>query len=818
MKRCVLFSIFWLFLSAALLAQQNAGQGIQVKGQVVDSLTNETVPFATLNIAPASDPANPVTRLACDLDGFFTATLRSAGDYLFTFQSIGKNTLVRPVNIPADQPVIELGTVRMTDLDNELGEVTVVAQRPLVVMAIDKITYNLEEDPEAKTNTTLDILRKVPMVTVDGEDRIQLKGSDNYRIYLNGKPTNMLSNNNASNVLRSMPASSVKNIEVITDPGAKYDAEGVGGIINIITVRANVLQGYTANLNASAGSMGGYQMGGNITTKIGSLGLTANYNHNHNVRPWSGSETVREQYGAFASTLEQQGRSKTGGNYDYGSLEATYELDTMNLIRVGASYYGSKYQNLQEMHAVMTPHTENMTHYSYDRYADYRNNYGGLEVNTDFQHSTKKKDELLTFSYRFSNEPDDYETYTYLKNEVNYYNTGMYPRKSKNDSYTHEHTGQIDYTTPTLKDQTLEAGVKYILRQNHSDTNEQILDEASGSWNPYVQPTDIFDHVQHIYAGYFAYAIKYKSFSYKAGLRGEGTSLNVRFKKEASMDFSTDYFDAVPNATIAYMINMASQLRFGYNMRISRPPIWYLNPYVNNTDPQNISYGNPHLESQRGHNVNANYTMFTSKININASLSYNFTNNAIERYTFINQTSGIRETTYENIGKSRNTTLYLYGRWSPVSLFNISLNAGLYHYSTESPSRNLSSAGFGGMTYANIQFNLPKDFSVNAYGQYYRSPPRLQSKTQPYFIDGYAINKMFLNKKLTVSLTVQSPFNKYIKMETTTTDRDFRNYDLTRYPYQEVRLRVTYRFGTLKENIKRVSRSISNDDVSSRSE
>lgn len=149
---------------------------------------------------------------------------------------------------------------------------------------VDKLTYSLEDDPEAKTSNALEMFRKVPMVTVDGEDKIQLKGSSNYKIYMNGKPSNLLSGDNASDVLKSMPASSIKNIEVITDPGSKYDAEGVGGIINIITTK-NALQGYTGTIRANASTLGSFGGGGYVSMKAGKFGITANYGYNYRNSP-----------------------------------------------------------------------------------------------------------------------------------------------------------------------------------------------------------------------------------------------------------------------------------------------------------------------------------------------------------------------------------------------------------------------------------------------------------------------------------------------------------------------------------------------------
>jgi outer membrane cobalamin receptor len=809
--------IFYLIIAACLApvflySQEVKNPGISVKGQIVDSLTKETVPYATVAVAEASDPKNVIKRLASDENGAFEVAVHAPGNFIFTFQSVAKRTAIKKIELPANKKTMDLGIILMTDIDTLLAEITVTAQKPLVKMEIDKITYNLEDDPEAKTNTVLEMFRKVPMVTVDGEEKIQLKGSDNFKIYLNGKPTNMLSGNNASTVLKSMPASSVKNVEVITEPGAKYDAEGVGGIINIITIKNTPLQGYTATISGDITTLGGYRAGTYATTKVGAIGFTVNYNYNHSQRPWTTYKSIREQFPPFSNTLKQEGRNRNSGNNNFGMAELSYEIDTLNLFRIGVDFFTGNSTSRQEIFAEMIPNDDNGFPYSYDLISRAKNNYGASEIEADFQHATHKKDELLTFSYRFVNEPNGSEQETTLENVKNYYNNSMYPRRSINDAYTNEHTAQIDYTTPTLKNQSIEAGVKYIQRISKSDVDERIFDENSSEWKPYRRPTDKFDHTQYIYSSYLAYSIKYKKIGYKAGIRAEGTSLDAKYKEGEDMNFSTDYFNIVPVATVSYMLNMSSQFRAGYNMRISRPGIWYLNPYINNSDPQNISYGNPHLSSEKSHSFNLNYSMFTQKVNINASLNYRFINNSIESYTFVNPENGVNETTYENIGKNQDFSFFAYGRWSVSNKFNISLNFSMRYVNIENPVRSLSAKGFGELVYVNAQYNLPKEFTVSAAFQYFKQEAQLQTKTDAYTIHTIMLNKTLLKKKLTIGLIAQSPFAKYINFRSTVEDPFFRAETVNSNLVQDFRLRISYRFGTMKGNIKQISRGISNDD------
>jgi hypothetical protein len=211
----------------------------KIKGIITDEESDNIIPYATITV---QNGERIIKRVASDSDGKFEFTLDSIGLFVVVVQSIGFESVKREVNIDGNSTIIELGTIKLTPRLETLGEVTVVAQKSLVRTEVDKIIYSIEADPESKTSNALEMLRKVPLVTVDGEDNIQVKGSSNFKILLNGKSSSMLTQN-PKDVLRSLPASSIKDIEVITNPSSKYEAEGTGGIINIITAKKQ-LAGY----------------------------------------------------------------------------------------------------------------------------------------------------------------------------------------------------------------------------------------------------------------------------------------------------------------------------------------------------------------------------------------------------------------------------------------------------------------------------------------------------------------------------------------------------------------------------------------------
>lgn len=809
--KCRFFALMLCLLSIGLSLSAQTSTTFTVTGQVLDSLTNETVPYATLNFSLASAPKKSVLLLACDIDGKFKAELKSSGKYILQLQSIGMANTTKRFTV-GKQPTLNLGNVYMQSDNKVLKEVNVTAQKKLVRVELDKLTYSLNDDPEAQTSNTLDMLRKVPMITVDGSDEIQLQGSTNFKIYVNGKPSNMM-NNNPADVLKSMPASSVKDIEVITDPGSKYDAEGVGGIINIITTR-NILDGYTASVNADASLLGRMGAGAYLSAKFGKFGITGNYKYSHMNSPWNDASSVRETFASETnkrSLLNQSGRSKRQGPFQFGYVEGSYEIDSLNLLSLGLNLFRGDNTSKTEYDVKMNSGDDLSDFiYGFNRNSRSSSTFGSTDLNLDYQHSTQRKDELLTFSYRFSHTPNNSESYTDLENiEGNYPLMTNYPRWDINDAAAVEHTGQIDYTRPTWKNQSLETGLKYIYRKSDSETLRQYYNDSTGVWDGQHDANSDFRHNQHIYSAYVGYTASIQKVGIKVGARAEGTSLNAHFAYAPEMDFSTSYFNVVPNITLSYKINMAQQIRVGYNMRIRRPGIWFLNPYVNNTDPENIRYGNPNLDPEKSNRINMNYSYFNTKFNMNANVTYSFQNNSIQEIVKMN--NNISETTYDNIGKNKRVGFSLYMSYAPIPLLRFMLNGGAT-YEDISSETGMANSGFSGRVFGNIQFNLPKDFRLDLRGGYFSPRISIQGKRSPMYFNDVAINKSFMKKKLTVSLNVNNPLWKTIEMKSTTEDPTFFMESINHMRSRDLRLSVTYRFGTMKNAIKKVRRGISNDD------
>lgn len=542
--------LLWMLMISGLVAAQNtANTSFQVKGILLDSLTQEGEPYATIKIVKKEAPAKALKMLVTDMKGQFQEKVPGTGNFVMTITSVGRTPIVKDFSVKAGENLVDFGTLYIVDASNELGQVEIVAQKPLVKADIDKIEYNVQDDPDAQSNSVLEMLRKVPLVTVDGEDNIQVNGSSSFKVYVNGKPNNMMSNN-PTEVLKSMPANSIKHIEVITNPGPKYDAEGVGGILNIVTVGSG-LEGYTATFSANVSNRGA---GGGAfgTIKSGKLTVSARYNYNYNDQPRnysSGSQHVTsEAVTENSSNLDYDGSNKGHGSFQSGSMEASYEIDTLRLVTMSFGLWGggNKSNGSTDYIATFPENINAAPIYSYSAFNRSKSSWYSIDGGVDYQRLFKVKDRMLTFSYKINTRPQTSDSYTeyeidkgynpdwadYLKRLRNLHNDG--------EQNTTEHTFQADYTTPIGKLHTLEAGAKYILRNNSSEDDRFDADDT-GKYEYNKEQSSHYKHLNDIIAAYLGYGLKVKRLSGRLGVRYEHTIQDVKYLVGRGEDFTKNF-------------------------------------------------------------------------------------------------------------------------------------------------------------------------------------------------------------------------------------------------------------------------------------
>lgn len=590
------------FISTSLIAQD-----IKIQGVVVDSLTREGEPFATIRVYKANNDKEPVAMGTTDLEGRFEQAVKRAGDYRVLFSSVGRKNINIPFSIQKGQTTLSLDTIYVTDDVTRLSGVEIVAQKPLVKMEVDKLSYSVENDIDAKSNSVLDMLRKVPMVTVDGNDNITVNGSSSFKVYVDGKPNVMMSSN-PSEIFKNMPASSIKDIEVVTNPGARYDAEGVGGVLNLITDRTSesrkqLLNNYNATIRGMAANRGAGG-GAFFSMQKNKFSMSINANVMESFPMESQTEVNRTQ---FTSEGENQLRSSSTMDNSFhiqmGNLNLSYEIDSLNLLTASAGVMGFGMD-------IDGQSRTDLGGLAYTTRNDNKSKRLSVNGSVDYQHTfASNKERMLTLSYLITTAPQRTNNYSWFETDQTSSLLDLTDRYSHAKDNTIEHTWQADFSTPIAAGHKLDLGAKYILRDNTSRSDyydlmgqEQLWDESSSL---------DYSHKNRILAGYAEYRGNIQRLSLTAGLRYEHTWQNVVARLGQTDNFKLDYGNLVPSANLSYKINDSQNIGAAYNLRISRPGITLLNPYVNKSDPTSISYGNTNLDAEEVHNISLVYNLST---------------------------------------------------------------------------------------------------------------------------------------------------------------------------------------------------------------
>lgn len=787
---------FFIFVS---VMAQNSRTTYKVSGQVIEKANGKGIPYATILLI--NDSTKEQKALASGASGQFEFNMKSRGKYTLMLSSVGFKQVSIPVTVV--NALTNLGVLFLEE-GIELQEVTVAAQKPLVKVDVDKLTYSMDSDPDAQTSNTLEMLRKVPLLTVDAEENISLNGQSNFKVLINGKSSSMMSNN-LKDVLKSLPASTIKDIEVITNPSSKYDAEGVGGIINIITSK-KTLTGYTGSIGTGVDSRGSFNANTYLATKFEKFSFSTRIYRNSNKQPANKSMGEAEYYNVpdyyyYASS----GSSSNKGNSSSLSGEVSYDIDSLNLISL--SFWGYLGSSTNEgLNSTEFRSSQNIVTRSFSNTRSGKSSNSSLSGSIDYQKTFKKPEKSLTFSYKLDNNPNASNNTTVVDGIVNY---NSYEQISENESVGGEHTFQIDYYDPLTKMHQVEGGVKYILRQNTSKS-EIYRDSVK------LNNTNDLDYDQQILGAYAGYLFKWKKFSAKTGARLEQTINNGVSKVSGdNFHFGNRLFNIVPYITIAFMPKQGQTIRGSYTQRLSRPGIRYLNPYINDIDSMNISQGNSDLKSELSHSFSLGYNFFASKFNFSISSSAAFVNNSIERIITI-LSNGATFSTYQNIGKDQKYGLNMYASYRPNGKFNIYFNGGTNYSKLEANTNKgyaISNEGFSYRGSLGMRVTLWKNGSVNMNGSFYSPGVSLQGRSSKYFNSGMGVSQYLLKRKMMLSLNVSNPVPRDRKNSSESKDITFFRYNETTTRIQNFRFGITYNFGSMNMNMKKARRSIQNDDV-----
>ena len=686
-----------------------------------------------------------------------------------------------------------------------LDEVVVAQRRKLIKNDIDKLTYDVQHDKTAQTKTTLEILKKIPLVTVDGQENIRVQGSTSFKVYRNGHPDPSLSGQNLKDILKAIPASTIKRIEVITDPGAKYDAEGTTAILNIVMLGNTKLQGVSGNVNSDVNTHGSTRLGTYLTTKVGKLTTTVNYNLRKQGRKQT--ENNREEVYNYVKTGEQKreyGTNSTAAILHFGNISASYEIDSLNLLTASTTFLGYKADaNTQFTNERWDKNSQLI--YKFDNNTT-TPGYSHLNIGgrLDYQHKTHLDGEILTLSYMLAaTRPHTIFRQTY-SNMVNFpVNYTSYDQNTR-ERFT-EHTFQIDYVRPFGKHHKIESGTKYILRYNNSTS----LMDYQGT-TPDME--NKFKHNTQVAAAYLSYILTAGKWAARAGLRYEFTHMKASYPDGSNPDYHANLNDWVPSASLQYKISDGQTLKFSYNTSINRPGIGYLNPAIIST-PTAVSFGNANLGSSRNQKLQLEYMLVTSKLTLQLSPYYSFTNNGIGRILYEQNRKDV--STYQNVLKSKVFGISSYTEWTPFTGTSFTLNASMRYARITLPTPYIKNSGCGGGIYFDWEQKIPWKLTLTTslggeYGNRVYNPYAIEGH---WFYYNFTLTRRFLKDKLTVSLSAESPFVK----ERSTTYRivqgDYTGYERAVMKPQCFKIGLSWSFGKLRASVKKAARSIENDDL-----
>lgn len=809
MKRIFTY-LFILFAAVFMADKQAAAQNAQhnFHGIIADSASREPIGFATLNLRSEKDSL--VKNTLSKAEGSFTFEHLQAMKYNLVITSTGFNEKTIAIDL-TNNPSIDLGTIYLSKKVKTLKEVVITANRPIVQQKADRIIYDMQADPESKVNNVLGMIHKIPYLSVDADDNVQMKGNTSFKVLINGKPSGMLTNN-LKEVLRTMPASSVVRIEVITIPPSKYDAEGLAGIINIITNK-KINDGYKGNLNVSDRfPSGGPDIGGGFTLQQGKLGINSYMGASTNSQPQTTNSTNRTTIDTNTRTdLKQSGYGKQSGKNGYFGTEISYEIDSLNLLSGDFNINGFRYNNSSYQTSALNGNAGLLQ--GYDNNSSSYGDGGGFDAAVNYQLGFKKdKNTLLTFSYQYSDYTNNSHNDVDISDPFDY-TTPDY--KQFNQAVSREQTIQVDYTHP-IKKVNMEAGVKAILRDSKSNSFYNSLDSASNLFEPEPSMNDIFNYTQDVFGAYNSYQFSIKTWSFNAGLRAEDTHVNADFVSTASNSVQ-NYFNVVPSLAINKSFKNNSSISFGFVQRLRRPSIYRLNPYVDRSDPNFISTGNPNLHAVTMNIVQLGYNYSGKTISVFMGTDYTFVNNLDLQVTRYDPTTHITTAMYENTGKGGGQELNFNMNYSPSKLYNLSVNGNALYLMIKGTGSDSTSKLNRLLAHVSVSngFHFDKGWSMNVNADYNsRNPTSLQGTTNAYFSTSLSVNKEVVKNKLYFSAAVNNPFTKFRYSNSETTGPDFVQTNINQIYFRSVNFSLNYNFGKLNSDIKKNRKGINNDDVS----
>ncbi len=791
-----------------------SGDG-KITGEVLDSISKVPVEFATIALFRKNDLKKPIDGTVTDEKGKFVLKNVVNGILAVRISFIGyEDKWVFPKEITDKHLNVDLEKVDLGMKSNVLNEITVTGQKEMIEEKVDRMVYNAEKDIMAKGGDASDVLKKVPLLTVDLDGNVSLRGNSNIRVLINNKPSTIMAASIAD-ALKQIPADEIKTVEVITSPSARYDAEGTGGIINIITKKNNI-EGLNLNVNSGIGNRAA-NLGLNGSYRKGKFGLNLN---GYGRGMYNPSETYMNQNtirSGFTQNTTQTGKSKDLGAFGRYGLGFDYDI-RKNEFLSGGVRYGTR--NFVRNSDINIYNEINGIGTGYNRNIDSKDLSGTVDLNLDYLRIFKPQKEL-SFSTLFSR--------TGLTNNFdteNTYSAGEDPfyQRNKNNNTNNEFTVQGDFMTPIKERQLFEVGLKAIFRTVESSYN-YFTGNAGGitfTLDP-NRPGGALDYSQNVSAGYVSYTASSKNkWTLKLGTRFEQTNISATINKTTQADIPA-YFNVVPSVNISKNFNNGLTIKTAYNRRIQRPGIQQLNPNLNISNPQSYSVGNPNLRPEISDNVELGISGNLKKTYLNFSLYSRTSSNAITQVsTPIDSLPQVILTSYQNIGKEQSYGGNLFGNFRITQSFSINGGFELYNMylngqtvGSDGISKPVTNSGWVVSGRLMGQYAMKSGWQFQAFSFVRGRRINLQGYQGGFGMYSLGISKEINKKKGTIGLSADNFLTRGIKNTSTIHSDLINQYNENLRLNRGFRFTFSYKIGKMGINSqpRKKTRGVNNTDV-----
>jgi len=805
--------LFWIIILCLntfnTYAQKASYIGV-VQGEVKDN-SNSPVEFATVSLFKAKD-SSLVTGAISDIEGKFIISKVPFGSYYAEVGFIGFETKTLPsITITKEQPLINLGNISLLSYAKNMDDFNVVEERDLIETKIDKKVYNVSKDVGAQGDNGLEVLKNMPSVDVDDEDKISLRGDESVKILINGRPSAI----DPSQLLKQIPASTIEKIEVITNPSAKYNPEGMSGILNIILKKENS-SGFNGSFNAgfTYNKKPGYNTSLSVNYKKNKLNVFTNIGYYKGT--WGYGGIAHRKYLKNDSTHYQDLSDIGENNHNniWYSGGADYYINKKNTIYFEASGWLGYGDRFDDNHYDFMDNLKTIQQYS-DRYADKTSNYNGNNFNLGWQSEFNKEGHTLDvdFSYSINQDATDDKINDQFFN-VSDVAVGI-PQK-QNTTTTADGNfyfeGKLDYVLPITDSLELEMGVINELEHKgpvfYSESND-----TSNILYPDVNLNNDFIYDENVTAFYATLGKQFKKLGVKLGTRIENTILKTELKNTNQKN-TQDYLSFFPSIHFSYKIKEGNEYQLSYSKRINRPNTWDVNPFTSYSDPYNLWIGNPALKPENIDVYELSYLRYWDKFNFNSSVYYRQVNDKKTRVTRLND-QGVFSTTPENLATSQVKGGELIIGYRPKKWWRTNTTFNLWTSEVQDNNLNqLTGSTFGWSVQLTSTQTIKKNWTIQIRGKYNGKSESLQGYTLPRYGLNVSVSKKVLKKKGKISLRFRDVFN--------TRGWHFISNDLGGYSYesdrkwssQSINISFNYTFGKMNYDTQKRQKKKANSSDS----